>query len=300
MKNKSSDLKFFDSLEMLKGRKLTEYTSKKPVHISELLHDYFDILKFKFNERNKVCHIILKVYEELPHGNYPKAFYKADKWTQKQNYLVKLKRVINDFDIEKSVLGYSGVFFENLSLENHVIKQEDLLQSIKDFSTAFFIPMLDLEILSTKNVRKDLDQLMTAMKKAGLSGHLIRSGDIGRGSYMYVGDFVMPHFKNYWQLWGLSMIHFVRQPANNEEKENIKKSLYYGNLLLKADTLKKAINVSESILKAFPSIPSSSERPGILYDPRYIAHRIIEPVSILRVSKAKGYKEPPVVVCSLL
>ncbi len=82
----------------------------------------------------------------------------------------------------------------------------------------------------------------------------------------------------------------------NRLRLNIEVSQKYGDRLIQSSSLKEAREVAKKILKAFPSIQTGETRSGLLYDPRWIAHRIVQGFNFLRVTLSKDYAFLPKLV----
>jgi hypothetical protein len=154
-----------------------------------------------------------------------------------------------------------------------------------------FIPMLDLEIVSTPNLIKDTMSLENGLRKLDVDGSIVRSGDVGMGSYFFVGHDPQNYFPNYWQFMGNALISFTVG-----DNENTKKARYFGSVLSKAQTKEESVVIADEILACFPSIKTGQEREGLLVDPRWIGHKLKDGFTILRQTPGKNYEDKPLQV----
>ena len=160
----------------------------------------------------------------------------------------------------------------------------------------WFIPVIDLEIDATDNTREDLARVDYQLASVLSSGTFLRSGDVGSGSYFFVGDQVKPYdlFRKFYGLVMVTLLDF--RDFSQKSKENWKKSLHFGEALLSVTNSDEELVVAGRILDAFPSIRSGNRRSGLKFDPRWIAHSLKRGRAYLRYTPGKGYEDKPLVV----
>jgi len=154
-----------------------------------------------------------------------------------------------------------------------------------------FIPMLDLEAISTKKLERDTKLLEGGLKTLNVDGSIVRSGDIGIGSYFFVGHDPVDYSPHYWQFMGKALVSFT--VGDNENTAKIKD---FGNKLLQARTREESVLVADEILASFPSIRTGQEREGLLVDPRWVGHKLKDGFTILRQTSGKNYEDRPLQV----
>lgn len=103
------------------------------------------------------------------------------------------------------------------------------------------VPMMDLDIPSSgqskEKIYHDLIPLISILMKNKVSGYILRSGDVGIGSYHFVCDFVVPYNPSFWQSIGWFMEIMVEEQFQNR---NVVDSKRLGMSLSKAQTLEEA------------------------------------------------------------
>lgn len=179
-------------------------------------------------------------------------------------------------------------------LHSHGVNASLLLSGVtKVKDNLYFSPTLDLEFPTT-----DVRLLSLASEKlahAGLAGSLFNSG---YGEH-YISDFFLPYNKSYWQMFG-----YMMQNLTYDETVNpyiCSQSLEFGKRLFSAQTQEESIGIAREMLEVFPSLPTGVMRPGLLFDPRWIGHRLIPSqvinksiaVNTLRISTGKDYEQRP-------
>jgi len=157
----------------------------------------------------------------------------------------------------------------------------------------YFIPTIDLEFPCVNDRLKYL--AVKRLREIGMTGYLINSG---YGCH-FIADLFLPYDSNYWGILGLVMKHLVYD--YEADLDTIANSIMFGERLLEVQTQEQALTVANEILDEFPSLPSGMMRAGLLYDPRWIGHRL-EPstvgdveiaINTLRVNRVKGYDSLP-------
>lgn len=164
---------------------------------------------------------------------------------------------------------------------------------IKVGTELYFLPTLDLEYPVEDQELSNL--AMQKLINLGLSGNIVKSGY----SHHFIGDTFFNYDQNYWKFFGIIMQNLIY----DEELFPIHTSLSknFGVRLLIADSIETCIEIANEILLAFPSISSGQMREGLLFDPRWIAHRLtplnvetdLLAINTLRVTKGKGYTFAP-------
>jgi hypothetical protein len=154
-----------------------------------------------------------------------------------------------------------------------------------------FIPMLDMELVSTNDLHGDLMKIENGCNKIGFTGSILRSGETGRGGFFLIGDMPRTFTPGYWKFFGSTMMNFVY--GNNP---NVSSSKQIGEKLYQAESFEKAKLIGSEILRTFPSISTGHEIEGLLYDPRWVGHSLERGCSILRVTPGKSYEDRPLQV----
>lgn len=177
-------------------------------------------------------------------------------------------------------------------LHSHGVNASLLLSGVtKVKDNLYFSPTLDLEFPAT-DVRL-LSLASQKLAKAGLAGHLFNNC---YGEH-YISDFFLPYDTSYWQMFGYMMQNLTYDETENPGICNL--SFEFGKRLFSAQTQEESINIAKEILEVFPSLPTGNMRPGLLYDPRWIGHRLIPSqvgnkniaVNTLRIGTGKDYEQ---------
>jgi len=161
--------------------------------------------------------------------------------------------------------------------------------------STYFTPTIDFEIPWTD--KRLVNTAAQKLVELGLTGYLVKSGQSGH----FIGDQFFPHNDYYWRMYGKLMQNLVYDEEEN--RETIKLAVSLGGELERARSIEECKSIASIILLSFPSIPRGCIRKGLLFDPRWIAHRVGEPsnvedeqicINTLRVNLGYGYSELPV------
>lgn len=261
---------------------IVRYHPDEPVYGDGVLDWLYTLLSQQHGE----LQVSVKVFEPQPHGREGVERTGTVSSLDLQKGLDRFARGVSQEEDKICIPAVSGVF---TTVNGH----------------KHFMPMLDLEKTASgateTALRNDLQIIGEALSQAGLTGSILRTGDVDRGSYHYVGDYALPYEPYYWQYMGLFMTSLVdNETVSIESAGNIANSLGYGSELVGADNLLKAQGVASEILDTFPSIKSGDRREGLFYDPRWVAHRLKQGINTLRLTvPTKGYKERPRLVAEV-
>lgn len=173
------------------------------------------------------------------------------------------------------------------------------INPFEEYEPLMVQPLLDLEITASGDPEADLKRVMQIFTNDGLTGFFLQSGDIGKGSYYYAADYLLSYHPWFWKIMGYFMTRLVDTRSGPAGYQNLDNSIELGTALLASDNLEQARGIAQEIRKRFPSIPSGKIRPGLSFDPRWIAHRITQGLNSLRSDIAKDYKELPRLVAEL-
>jgi hypothetical protein len=170
--------------------------------------------------------------------------------------------------------GVGGVFYEN-----EVPK--------------YFVPMIDLEITSTDDIEADIKKLIPHLNALGIDGSIVKSGDSKIGGYFFIGHEPQDYDPNYWQFMGRVLVSFSEGDSSDAQAART-----LGTKLSDTQTIEDAIDIASKILIIFPSIRTGQEREGLLCDPRWIGHQLIQGFTILRYTPGKNYEEKPLQIAT--
>lgn len=240
------------------------YPGEPIISSLDIFKDIFIPVQKKANSHGLHAAVAIKVYEETPHGKTD--FTEVCLWLPPSTLDASFKPGMN--------LAISGVM---------KIDQE-----------LFFIPTLDLEYpINEKYFSEIALQKLIGM---GLSGNIIKSGY----SHHFIGNSFYAYDKNFWRIMGLFMQNLVYDEDLFKTEVDLSKS--FGKQLLNAESLEECSTIADAILRVYPSLLSGQMRDGLLYDPRWIAHRLqplrvefdLLAINTIRVLKGKGYDKPPI------
>jgi hypothetical protein len=162
-----------------------------------------------------------------------------------------------------------------------------------------FIPTMDFEY-PHKDQR--LSGLATSkLQNLGLTGYMVNSGF----SQHFIGDTFFEYGRNYWKILGLLMKNFTYD--DEEFPEEVAKSRSFGERILQSGFPSECMLVAQEGFSAYPSLPTGKIRPGLLFDPRWVFHKLMPlnvefdllPINALRVTQGKGYGFPPMFECEI-
>ncbi len=225
----------------------------------------------------------VKAYSNLPHG-------------QKQE---AIEDYIGIQDLRKGV----GEFRRKIAQLVHWAAWSTALSSVlvdDGKVPKWFIPSVDLEIDATDDLEKDLGRVDYQLSSIGITGTFLKSGDTGSGSYFFVADEVKAYDQEFRKFFGLVMISLLDfQDPSEQSKGNWRRSLLLGDMLLSAKCKEEDRMVAELIKYFFPSVSSGQRRPGLKFDPRWVANRLPEANTYLRYTPGKGYEDRPLAVAGL-
>lgn len=169
----------------------------------------------------------------------------------------------------------------------------------------FVIPMMDLEIISSPTsqttFQPDISEFCMKLAKSGNTGWIIRSGDSGKGSHWYIADYALPYNPYFWKSSGNLMLQMTETvDAGSLLHENILLSNMFAARLLDCTSIEEAQEIGASMLLTFPSQVSGLTRRGLLYDPRWEGHKLIEGTNpLVRTKRTKGYTSLPSVLVDI-
>jgi hypothetical protein len=155
----------------------------------------------------------------------------------------------------------------------------------------YFLPMIDFEMISTDRTAEDMSQISSHLNKLDTEGSILRSGDIGQGSYFFVGSKSVDYSPNFWRFYGQVMQMF---PSGNGV--NVERAKALGEKLTHSPSPNSASIIGKEILETFSSIKSGSEREGLIIDPRWVGHTLKRGYPVLRLTPGKSYEDRPLQV----
>jgi|GEM_PF-4239349 len=268
------------NLEKNPSRDLQFVVTPDPVYFGSALMDTMHILGSCLSKRGRVVGQY-KLYSEHQHGEIPRDDLGEISITTETETITKLNNMADERDLD--VVTLSTIFKESTT------------------NKTFIIPAVDLEIISSgsdcESIKADLGGVANKLMSINCSGFFFRSGCVGRGGYYYLADFAMPYTPSMWTFPGEVMELLIDvSDGSPEANQNIALSIELGNKLQVVKDVASAQEVAREIMLKFPSVPLGADRPGLLHDPRWIGHNLLEEKCNLRISKAKGYSEPPIIV----
>jgi hypothetical protein len=219
----------------------------------------------------------IKAYEVVPHGTNPDIEVEmANVSNLRQEVELFRQRIFREKPWVSWQSGIGGVFY-------------------RDNVPVSFVPMIDLELVSSQNIEVDTKRLEAPLEMLGMYGSIVRSGDRGVGGYFFVGHKVLPYTPEYWRFMGRVLKGF-----SFGESENAINAREIGDGLIQANSLQEANGVATKIQVAFPTIKTGETREGLLCDPRWIYHKLLDGYTILRESPGKSYQDRPLQVAEYI
>lgn len=252
--------------------------SERQLYFFDWEFERIDMLKLldfvvSTNPQLNETQIPLKAYQTVEHGNSPEELVKLIDVNDLQKAFEQFRlRVFREKGWVSWQTGIGGVFFCG-------------------GKPKYFIPMFDMEVISTDKPEEDAQKLEGHLKALDIDGSLVKSGDPGIGSYFFVGHSLLPYSPEYWRFMGKVLNCFTEG-----ESLNAKRAKELGSLLLSAKSIEESTIIADKILQQFPSIKTGDEREGVLCDPRWIGHKLKERFTILRQTPGKSYGDRPLQV----
>ncbi|OGM22420.1 hypothetical protein A2691_03890 [Candidatus Woesebacteria bacterium RIFCSPHIGHO2_01_FULL_39_23] len=111
----------------------------------------------------------------------------------------------------------------------------------------FTLPMIDLEVDTTDDPKADLDPVVDKLTRDGVSGIFLRSGDIGRGSYHFIADFLMIGENSVWKFGGYCLTQLITNEGSYQAVRNYQLAIEFGQLLTKTESPATAKSIAQAM-----------------------------------------------------